>query len=166
MQQFIDLLNQNEKYKSGQEYNLGDLIKDLEKIQDKNLEVCVIPPNGKGKLYPSIQTVIHDKIGKGHDEDEEEIETVFDSWRGSYCQLMIYVSDNDSKITVENLLSMSKEAVGKFFIGYKGGSFEMDESTPIHVCPHKANSGNDKITGIKIINEEVQIITRDDSSDD
>lgn len=144
MQQMINLINENSKLRSGQEYNLGNFIKDLEKLeQDK---IIIIEEN----VYPSH----------------------FSSWRGSYCELSLDYSDKE--ITVKELLEKAKEANGKEFIGYKGGEFIMDSFTPIHIAEYgsssytyKHDNAEDyhlyKLIGITNFEDKYILLTRDDN---
>jgi hypothetical protein len=144
MQQMINLMNENARLKSGQEYNLGSLIEDLEQLE-QNKTVLI----EKG-VYPSH----------------------FSSWRGSYCELSLDYSDK--KITVKELLEKAKEANGKEFIGYKGGEFIMDLFTPIHIAEYgrssytyKHDNADDyhlyKLIGITELEDKYILLTRDDN---
>ncbi len=74
--------------------------------------------------------------------------TTFDSWRGSYDQLALgheattYTTNN---VTVKALLDAIKSANGRTFKGWKGGSYNMNYSTPVWV----ENRGC--YTGVKIV---------------
>jgi len=88
-------------------YNLGDLIKDLSKYPvDANIEIR--PFN----LYP----------------------VDFCSYRGYYSDLSIeYSSDGSNRLTCGELLKKAKECVGKTFVGYKGGDFTMTEHSVVWI---------------------------------
>ena len=144
MQQMINLMNENARLKSGQEYNLGSLIEDLEQLEQNK---TVLIEEG---VYPSH----------------------FSSWRGSYCELSLDYSDK--KITVKELLEKAKEANGKEFIGYKGGEFIMDLFTPIHIAEYgsssytyKHDNADDyhlyKLIGITELEDKYILLTRDDN---
>lgn len=80
------------------------------------------------------------------------IPTSLDSWRGIYSELALGYKltgyDNsdahwgDKK--AKSLIFDLKEAIGKTFMGWKGGHFTMNESTTVWV----ANPGNSGNTGI------------------
>ena len=52
------------------------------------------------------------------------------SWRGSYDELAFEPVEN---VLVSEMLADAKSAVGKTYTGYKGGEFEMDKRTEVHV---------------------------------
>lgn len=80
------------------------------------------------------------------------IPTTLNSWRGSYSELALGYKlsgyDNNeehfAKTTAESLMSELKSAIGKYFYGWKGGEFVMNENTPVWV----ANPGDSGDTGI------------------
>lgn len=140
MQNFIDNLIQQSKLESGKEYNLGMLIKDLEKYKEEFLEV---------------------------EFDDGTIPTEFGSWRGSYCELALEYKDKGICHT-PTLYRESFNANGSMFVGYKGGEFIMDLDTPIHQANYSETGVEDKegnynikkIVGIKKENNKIIIITR------
>ena len=56
------------------------------------------------------------------------------SYRGYYCDLAFEVGDGDRLAT--DLLADCKAAMGKVFLGYKGGDFVMGELTPVWVASY------------------------------
>lgn len=56
------------------------------------------------------------------------------SYRGYYEDLAFAL--DDKKITVSNVLKMCRSAMGKVFIGYKGGEFVMGELTPVWIAEY------------------------------
>lgn len=72
--------------------------------------------------------------------------TDFDSYRGYYSDLALGFTDGATTKTplVKDLLTLAKEAVGKTFEGYKGGSYKMGVKTPLWV----ANYGQSGSTAI------------------
>lgn len=78
------------------------------------------------------------------------VPTTLDSWRGRYQDLAVGFDANTSK-TVEQFLAECKEAIGKQFIGYKGGEYIMRESTPVYVelygMYHSPTTGITKVVG-------------------
>jgi hypothetical protein len=139
-QKYIDLQSENEALRSGHEYNLGDFIKDLEKLP-KNKAVQI-----ELGVYPFE----------------------FDSWRGSYRELSLDYSK--TPITVSELLKEAKKAVGKTFEGYKGGDFTMSTHTPIHIAAYGSSrytyrqKENEciKLIGIKELDDTCILVTRID----
>ena len=144
-QEFIDNLNQQFKMQSGKEYNLGMLIKDLEKYKNEFLEV---------------------------EFDDGSIPDDFQSWRGSYCELALNYK-KEGVCHAPTLYRKSFNANNSIFVGYKGGDFIMDLDTPIHqanygevgVTDKKGNYNSKKIIGIKEDNNKIIIITRVDEND-
>lgn len=139
MEEWIKQMNEKQKIESGKEYNLGELIKDLEKYKDSTILV---------------------------EFDNGKIPTQFSSWRGSYCELALEYEE-DRVCYAHDLYREAYNANGSIFVGYKGGNFEMDLNTPIHQanygeCGAKINNEYNeyKIVGIKEENGKVIIITR------
>ena len=139
MEEWIIQMNEMQKIESGKEYNLGNLIKDLEKYKDSTILV---------------------------EFDNGKIPTQFSSWRGSYCELALEYKD-EGICFADSLYINAFNANGSIFEGYKGGNFEMDLNTPIHQANYgdvgvKINNEYNeyKIVGIKEENGKVIIITR------
>ena len=57
------------------------------------------------------------------------------SYRGYYCDLAFDPTEV-KLVLVEKLLQECNNAMGKIFIGYKGGEFMMGETTPIWVAEY------------------------------
>ncbi len=53
------------------------------------------------------------------------------SYRGSYYDLAFEPKEN---VTFGEMLSCAKEALGTTYIGWKGGDFEMNECTDVHIA--------------------------------
>lgn len=133
IQDFVDNLNEQMKIKSGSEYNLGDLIDDLEPYKEDFLQV----------------------------EFEDGSKPVdFDSWRGSYCELMLTYSQEGSMDSY-SFYRKAFNTNGSMFTGYKGGDFIMDRLTPIHKDCYGGASG-DKVIGIEKRGNKLIILTRED----
>ena len=139
MEELVKQMNEMQKIESGKEYNLGELIKDLEKYKDSTILV---------------------------EFDNGKIPTQFSSWRGSYCELALEYKD-EGICFADSLYINAFNANGSIFEGYKGGNFEMDLNTPIHQANYgdvgvKINNEYNecKIIGIKEENGKVIIITR------
>jgi len=81
------------------------------------------------------------------------VPTEFFSYRGFYDQLALGF-DNLQK-NVADILGLAREAVGKSFEGWKGGSFTMSSNTPIWVSLPSACFGTGifavKDTGLSVI---------------
>ena len=60
------------------------------------------------------------------------VPTTVDSWRGIYAELALGFDFYGDK-TVGDLLEELQGAIGNTFGGYKGGTYRMDEDTPVHV---------------------------------
>lgn len=136
LQKMINEIGEATKYEAGKEYNLGKLIVDLSKCnQKKNVEII----KGEDRVTPAC----------------------FESYRGYYCRLSIDYLGLDEPIKVSEFLKQAKEANGKVFIGYKGGDFLMDEKTPIYVSSYGECEGF-KVIGVEEKDDVVEIKTRFD----
>ena len=142
IENFIKMMNETSKINSGKEYNLGNLINDLEQYKGEFLEV---------------------------EFDDGSIPTNFDSWRGSYCELALNY-EKEGVCHIPTLYRNSFNANGSIFVGYKGGDFIMDLDTPIHQANYgevgvKYDNGDyieKKIIGIEKVNNKLIIRTRID----
>lgn len=142
IENFIKMMNETSKINSGKEYNLGNLINDLEQYKDEFLEV---------------------------EFDDGSIPTNFDSWRGNYCELALNY-EKDSDCYSSDLYRKSFNANGSMFVGYKGGDFIMDLDTPIHQANYGETGVKydnrvyvlKKIIGIEKVNNKLIIRTRID----
>lgn len=69
------------------------------------------------------------------------------SYRGFYFLLAFEPAQN---VSIKSMLECAKSAVGKTFIGYKGGEFTMDESTECFLAEYgncqQDDEGDDGIT--------------------
>ena len=74
------------------------------------------------------------------------VPTKCSSWRGSYDEIAIGFDrlEYNNRPMLKKFLQHLRNCVGETFIGYKGGEFKMDESTPIWV----ANYGRSDETGV------------------
>ena len=115
------------------QYNLGNLIKDLEKLDPK---VNIVFENGS---YQPLSPI------------------AFGSWRGSYDFLALRGGYKKDGIKVQELLDMAKNTVGKMFEGYKGGEFIMDESTPVYCVEEFRQSDFEKVYKIITVRTSWQV---------
>ena len=142
MQDLINRMNELEKVKSGKEYNLGNLIDDLEEYKNEFLEVKF---------------------------EDGSIPTEFDSWRGSYCELALGYEEKGTCHS-PSLYRKAYNANNSIFEGYKGGDFTMDRNTPIHQANYGKSGVEDnngkyyckKIIGVKKIDNKLIILTRNE----
>ena len=143
LQNFINDMNKQMAKESGEEYNLGDLIKDLEKYKGTFKEV---------------------------EFDDGTIPTEFDSWRGSYCELALGYKEKGIMHNTD-LYRQAYNANGSIFVGYKGGEFEMDLDIPIHQANYGETGVENKeteeyeykkIIGITEKDNKIIILTRVD----
>lgn len=128
----------NEELKNSPQLLLGELVLKLEAVKNKELPLFID---------------IMDKRPMG-----------IDSWRGSYCELAIQTeqvgSYNTDKVmheseygdsyemksigkenpTVKEWIEVLKEAIGKTFVGYKGGDFLMGKNTPVWLAEYGNSS--------------------------
>lgn len=122
VQNIMDLFIENEKLKrEAENYNLGNLIDDLEKYP-KYANVQIAP----FCLYPTGLT----------------------SYRGYYSDLAITYSQEGKVLNCGELLNVCKKAVGKKFYGYKGGEFKMSRKTVVWLAPYGRTTGV-VLTGVK-----------------
>ena len=136
IQAWVESMNEAAKIASGREYNLGMLIKDLEPYKEEFLDV-------------------------EFEDGSKPVE--FDSWRGSYCELMLTYS-NKSKMDSYDFYRLAFNTNGSMFTGYKGGDFIMDLNCPIHQDKYGGASG-DKVIGIEKRGNKLVILTRNDRED-
>lgn len=161
MQAAIDSINQLQKIESSREFSLGDLIQELKNV---NQDLIVEIDNG---TFPKISSLSY---AEGDEQKKYEYigysfiyskktKSVFESWRGSYCELSMQFSDKNQNITTEKLLEMAEFINGKYLNGYKGGDFLMDEETPIHMANY-GESGNIKLIGLEVKDNKLILKTR------
>lgn len=142
IQELINNMNNQQRIKSGKEYNLGNLIEDFKKYKDDFMQV---------------------------EFDDGSIPEEFDSWRGSYCELALGHSD-EGECYINELFRKAFNANGSIYEGYKGGKFVMDLDTPIHQanygeCGVFLKNGDykeKKIIGIKEQEGKIIIITKEE----
>lgn len=145
IQDLIDNMNQLNKIQSGKEYNLGNLIKDLEQYKNDDYGLTEV------------------------EFDDGSIPTEFASWRGSYCELALGYKEG-GLCYAHDLYIEAFNTNNSIFQGYKGGDFIMDLETPIHQANYgkvgvedkKGNYNNKKIIGIKEEKDKLIIITRNE----
>lgn len=63
-----------------------------------------------------------------------------DSYRGIYTDLALGYSEN-GQATVGDLLAECRQAVGRVYVGWKGGDYSMDENTTVWVAEPGRSSG-------------------------
>ena len=81
-----------------------------------------------------------------------------DSWRGSYDELAIEYGPSSSALRVDAFLEMLREAIGKTFIGYKGGDFVMGRRTPVWVS-HYGEGERRAVIDVKNDGYRIVIVT-------
>lgn len=89
---------------------------------------------------------------------EVRLDGFIDSYRGYYDHLCLgYVIDSweneDNEVTVEKLIGMLNDAIGRTFTGYKGGDFTMGPRTPVWLANYGKAAGG-VITGISDYSDE------------
>jgi hypothetical protein len=74
-------------------------------------------------------------------EPERQVHGLGDleSYRGYYSDLAF--EPTDQRETAAVLLARCQEAMGKTYMGYKGGDYLMGDSTPLWVSPYGTSSG-------------------------
>jgi len=78
------------------------------------------------------------------------------SYRGYYEDISF--EPGPAKVDAASFLARVNDIIGSTFIGYKGGKYVMDESTPIWVA-HYGSSGN-AVVDISVTREDVTLVTR------
>ena len=135
-----------EELKNSPQLLLGEIILKLEAVKNKELLLFID---------------LMDKRPRG-----------IGSWRGSYCELSIQTEDfgsyNTDEVehkspygdsykmksigcenpTVSQWIDVLKEAIGKTFVGYKGGDFLMSKNTPVYLAEYSHS-------GFKIDDKEI-----------
>jgi hypothetical protein len=165
MQQLIENWNLEQKRISAEEYCLGSLIEDLKNIKS---DLIVEIDNGTFPLKEYLgyaeegdkgDKKYEDGYFKGFFKYNRKTLSVFDSWRGRYCELSMQFSNNNQNITVNDLLTMAEFVNGKFLGGYKGGDYLMNLETPIHIANY-GSCGNTKLVGVYEHNGKAILKTR------
>lgn len=147
MYKWLDITVKERRQKSlelSDQLTLGEMILKLEPIVKNQWKI-------KNK-YKEEAAVYYDF--------ENLFPTEIDSWRGIYRELALNYCMNpdmpkDLPLKVTKFLTLLKNAVGKSFEGYKGGSFIMNKDTQVWV----ANYGNAGSTAvIDIIDNDYNVI--------
>lgn len=131
LQNYVDnmILELQRKREDDCKLNLKNLIEELEKLP-KELK--------KNKVMIDMNGFYDIKV----------YATGIDSYRGYYSDLAIEYSLNKKDgLTVNQLIKKLKQAIGKTFIGYKGGEFVMHEGTVVWLGNYGKSTGR-QITGI------------------
>lgn len=174
MQKLVDNLNEQEKIKSGQHYNIGYFKHQLESIKEESeySHIRIKLPNGKF-VFPKVEVVGMRFSPEGEKEmlpSDIEVHSVFDSWRGNYCEHLMYFSRKNYKITPKMMIGFIHICENKYFKGYKGDDFIFDKRSAINFVEQKRNIGYlvgteekrwiyIKATGIKITPKFITILT-------
>ena len=98
----------------------------------------------------------------GNDEvefDSGDAPRHFDSWRGVYAELTL-TRGGKKPMKVSELLRQARAAVGGTFEGYKGGDYQMDESTPVWADDY-GDCAYNGIVGVRQEPTRVVIVTAD-----
>jgi len=165
IQQLIDNWQLEQKRISAEEYCLGSLIEDLKNIQSDlivEIDNRTFPLKeylGYAEEGDKGDKKYEDGYFKGFFKYNRKTLSVFDSWRGRYCELSMQFSNNNQNITVNDLLTMAEFVNGKFLGGYKGGDYLMNLNTPIHIANY-GTSGNIKLVGVYEHNGKAILKTR------
>ncbi len=94
-------------------------------------------------------------LGNMHGHDLVEGFNNPHSYRGYYEDLAFEPAG--WKMTVCDLIAICRSAMGKTFEGYKGGEYEMDETTPVWIAEY-GSSGRKLVA----INPDGSLETRDE----
>lgn len=141
LQKLINDINENTRLNRGKEYNLGNLIDDLQRYRE------------------SVKLI---------EFDDGSIPSDFMSWRGVYNHLALGYEKEGNEFA-ETIWRKAYNANGSIFEGYKGGEFQMDRDTPIYQANYgeasvytKDGYVEKKIIGIQEKDDKIIIITRID----
>jgi hypothetical protein len=80
------------------------------------------------------------------------------SWRGAYDELALEYCSSGNAITISEFIQLLKGAVGKTFLGWKGGEYVMTEDTPIWVS-NPGEACDTAVLGVKDIGWRIVIET-------
>ncbi len=121
------------------------------------------------ELKTSPQLTLGELILKLEAVTKKELNVYFDfecarpthlnSWRGSYDELALSFMFEGDVLTVEKLLTILKGAVGKTYIGYKGGDYVMGKTTPVWVSNY-GNSGNTAVVDVLVLDYSIILETK------
>ena len=67
------------------------------------------------------------------------------SYRGYYEQLAFGIAEN---VTVGEMLTDARSALGETFQGWKGGDYEMDEDTPVWLVSERGTSDGETVGAV------------------
>ena len=154
IQEEIDAFILAQSKLSGEEFNLGDLIKMLEAAPQDMLVDVVLSDGTIMVPHQDTEFILGEGVGY-----------CFDSWRGSYVNLAINVQNDSPRYRVKHILQHAKDTVGQYLTGYKGGEFLMELDTPIYLSKTYGHYFDEKVIDVKIDNDRVHLICRDSSND-
>ena len=178
-QEEVDALNLAQSKLSGEEFNLGDLIKILETAPQDMLIVCRL---SCGKItYPHSTYTYASTVKKS--DDQKCFGSCLHSWLDA-CMITAEADNFDCFFgighgyKVKDILEDSKKIVGMYLLGYGGWSL-MELSTPIYLEKNANDYLDDpiitfseatdypkeKVVGAKIENGIFHLICRDSSND-
>ncbi len=132
LQAMVDKMNEDMRLERGKEYNLGQLINDLEEYKDEFIDI---------------------------EFEDGTIPQTLDSWRGSYNCLSLEYEAEGNKSSYE-LYRQCFNANGSMFTGYKGGDFIMDSDTPIYKANYGECGNSEKIVGIRKEKDKIILIVK------
>ena len=128
-----------EELKNSPQLLLGELILKLEAVKNKDLPLFIDlmdkRPNGIGS-WRGIYAELAIQTEDSGSYQTEEIEKQFDDGYVIHKQRSI----GKKNPTVAEWIDVLKEAVGKTFIGYKGGDFVMGKGTPVYLAEYGNSS--------------------------
>lgn len=121
-----------------------------------------------GELILKLEPLLPEQKAR-KESDKREADVWFDfeymrpthlmSWRGIYRELAIGFSEGAEPLTVTEFYKMLKGALGKTYMGYKGGDFTMSKQTPLWVA-NQGNSGRTAVVDILDEGYSIIIITK------
>jgi hypothetical protein len=124
----------NERLKTSAQLTIGEIIIHLGNLNNKNLPVLF--------------------------NFEKARPTCLSSWRGSYCEIAFEYNNESEPKTAEKIIADLKEAIGKTYIGYKGGDFVMGKNTPVWVSNY-GESDHRGVVGVEERADAIILLTAD-----
>jgi hypothetical protein len=101
-----------------------------------------------GELIHWLKEQEPDKVVRFNNISDHDYPNYFCSWRGVYAELSL--THGMRKMTVGQLLAKAEGALTQTFTGWKGGDYQMDESTPVWAddegyCNYNAIIGTEEL---------------------
>ena len=86
----------------------------------------------------------------------EGVSTEFCSYRGHYSELCVEQSNNQN-LDLSEFCNKLEDQIGKVFYGYKGGEYEMSETTELYIADYGRTG--EKVVGISKSGDTISFVT-------